>query len=794
MLKWLLLLFIIQHLRSFTFLYPSVSPNVLTINTITTYTFFAERSYDINLSPTPYSAQLVAAGSPIIIQFPSQYTLSSPNVSSLLINDASIPSFTFNVSSNNITIANGIGNNSAIANVTITVDNILNPYPAITTSPFIIAIGTDVSASSTSSSITLTPGTFVACSVSFSPSTVNTTGAMVVSLTPKNKILGNNSIVITFPPSLQWSQDISTSHSLPIGSTLTCLNVLGAVTSASCSGEASSAIVTYRISAINGSSLISAFSYSISSLFSPPTTSPPDTLDIRSVSSTGDYIDTCTTTISGLTAQSLSVALATSSSPLYINSLTSLIFNFTLADTISKSDYFQLTFPAGTTFSFVAIASSNLNLFSSGVTFNSTNLTLIMRQASTSPTRFAGTVCTITIGRYTAPPSTKTTDPFTFQVYTSTGGLKMQGLATISATANTYIATVGAASSNINKNTSYTFIVTTLDSMLSSSMIQVKFPSELTLSISANCVSSTNFSSAGNMTCTMNGTNTVLIKNLSSSTITPGIYSFTIGSVVNRGKALTTSNFSLTYYYSSDTSGRVGTSNSAGVTLLANPINASSISGQLSNNSVTASGVTMNITFTAEDAVAANGYIMMTIPSEISIITSYVAQCIIYVGNVSNIPSCSLTNATFRVPIGSMSIDAGQAVTVTLIGFAINPKSTRPTSFLSIYTYSSDNFMIGYSNSSFRVSSFVPVGYSFLSLVQSNSTNSLATTYTVKLQQSSSWDSNSSLLIQLPPAVTSNSSIVCADSNTNVSIDCSYSGNSSANFIKLNLATSGNSL
>ena len=160
-----------------------------------------------------------------------------------------------------------------------------------------------------------------------------------------------------------------------------------------------------------------------------------------------------------------------------MNSLTSLIFNFTLTDTISKSDYFQVTFPLGTSFSFVAIASSNLNLFSSGVTYNSTNLTLIMRQASTSPTRFAGTVCSITIGRYTAPTSTKTTDPFALQVYTSTGGLKMQGTSTITATANTYTTLVTALNYNINKNTSYTFAVTTLDSMLSSSMIQIKFPS-----------------------------------------------------------------------------------------------------------------------------------------------------------------------------------------------------------------------------------------------------------------------------------------------------------------------------
>ncbi len=323
--------------------------------------------------------------------------------------------------------------------------------------------------------------------------------------------------------------------------------------------------------------MTSAFSYSISSLFSPPTTTPPDTLEIRSVSSSGDYIDICTTTITGLTAQPLSLTLSTSSSPLYVNSLTSLIFNFSLTDTISKSDYFQLTFPSGTTFSFVAIASSNLNLFSSGVTYNSTNLTLIMRQASTSPNRFAGTVCSITMGRYTAPPSTKITDSFSLQVYTSTGGLKMQGLATITATANTYTTTVGAASYNINKNTSYTFTVTTLDSMLSSSMIQVKFPSELTLSVSTNCVSSANFSSGGNITCTVNGTNTILLKNLSGSTITPGIYSFTIGSVINTGKALITSNFSFIYYYSNDTSARVGVSNSGGVTLLANSINSSSI-------------------------------------------------------------------------------------------------------------------------------------------------------------------------------------------------------------------------
>jgi hypothetical protein len=93
-----------------------------------------------------------------------------------------------------------------------------------------------VSASSSSSSITLTPANFTSCGVSFSPSTVNTTGVMVVSITPKNKILVNGSIIITFPPSLQWSQDISTSHPLAIGSTLTCASLSGGILSGSCSG------------------------------------------------------------------------------------------------------------------------------------------------------------------------------------------------------------------------------------------------------------------------------------------------------------------------------------------------------------------------------------------------------------------------------------------------------------------------------------------------------------------------------------------------------------------------------
>ena len=614
MLEWLLCWLLLHCCNSFTFIYPSVSPSNLTINVLTTYTFLAMRNYDVALNPTPYATQLVPAGASIVITFPNQYSLTSPVVADLLINDASITGFNFTVNSTSITISNAVLSSAAIANVTITVNNILNPYPAITTNPFIVAIGSDISANSSSSAITLTAGSFSACSLSFSPSTVNTTGAMVVTVSPANKILVGGAVIVTFPPSLQWVQDISASHTLPIGSALTCSKLSGSVISGSCSGSVSTAEVTYLISAINGSIVSSAFSYSVSSLFSPPTTSPPDTLQIRSVSASGDTIDSCSTSITGLTAQTLALSLSPSSSPLLVNSLTSLILSFSLPDTISKSDYFQLLFPSNSTFAFSVVSSSNLSLFNSGVTYNASNLTLIMRQATTSSIKFAGTVCAITVSQYRAPTSTKTTDYFTLQVYTSSGALKMQGVANLTATAKKYITTVLPASYLINNNASYAFTVSTTDSMLSSAVIQLKFPAELSFAFAGNCIASNNFTS-GAPNCLPNGTNTVLISNLSNATISPGTYTFAVQTLTNAPKALTTSNFTLTYYYSSDSEAQVGTSSISGVTLLPNEINGSSIAVQLTNSTVTASAVTMNISFKSEDAVGSGGHITITIAS-----------------------------------------------------------------------------------------------------------------------------------------------------------------------------------
>jgi hypothetical protein len=245
------------------------------------------------------------------------------------------------------------------------------------------------------------------------------------------------------------------------------------------------------------------------------------------------------------------------------------VLTFTLTDTLSKNDYFQLVFPTGSVFSFVAVATINLSIFSSSVNFLSANSTLVLRQASISPTRYAGTVCRITIGRYTAPASTLPISPFLLQVYNQNNSLKMQGTASLTASPKTYAFTVAPASALINQPTSYAFTLAVQDPMLSTGMIQVTFPSELVFSVTSNCISNSNFTSPATPLCTLNGNHSVLLSNLSSADLAASTYAFTVQGVTNSDRALTTSNFSTVVYYSSNPQAQVGTSSISGVTLLA---------------------------------------------------------------------------------------------------------------------------------------------------------------------------------------------------------------------------------
>jgi hypothetical protein len=192
----ILLITLLAVNAAFTFIYPTVSLDILTINKAATYTFLAMRNYDVALSPTPYASQPLPNNSKLVIIMPASYnlTITTPAVTSFSVNGNPVPSFTMSITSNNITITSTVLSNLALANASVTIANITNPYPAITTNPFVIVIGADQSDNSTSSSVTLTADNFISCSIGFSPAYVNTTGKMLVTISPTNKILNNGYI------------------------------------------------------------------------------------------------------------------------------------------------------------------------------------------------------------------------------------------------------------------------------------------------------------------------------------------------------------------------------------------------------------------------------------------------------------------------------------------------------------------------------------------------------------------------------------------------------------------------
>lgn len=144
-----------------------------------------------------------------------------------------MPSFTCNIDSANkkISFNNAITTNQFISDVTLIISNVLNPFPAITTSPFLVTVGIDYSANDPFAAVSLSPDQFTNTLITFNPSTVNTTSNMIFNIKTTNKLPIGASIIIKFPYNLQWAEDVSTNHQLPLASGMSCSSLSGNINS-----------------------------------------------------------------------------------------------------------------------------------------------------------------------------------------------------------------------------------------------------------------------------------------------------------------------------------------------------------------------------------------------------------------------------------------------------------------------------------------------------------------------------------------------------------------------------------
>lgn len=200
-----------------------MSPTSTTINTVTQYAITYDRTQDDNFIGTAYNSIAILPLDTVTVTFPNTYSLTSVNCTVSVNGNIPLTPTSCTVSGQKVIATGVVSTNTYISSLVFYISNILNPSPAITTAEFYGTIGSDTSGTGIfSSTVVLTASTFINCYITFSPNTVNSTSAMVLTLVPQNAIPSGGSVTVQFPTNRRWTNDISTTNFIPINSAMSC--------------------------------------------------------------------------------------------------------------------------------------------------------------------------------------------------------------------------------------------------------------------------------------------------------------------------------------------------------------------------------------------------------------------------------------------------------------------------------------------------------------------------------------------------------------------------------------------
>lgn len=156
----------------------------------------------------------------------------------------------------------------------------------------------------------LTPDALSNCSVSFSPSTVNTEATATYTIITKNTVDAGGSITITFPST--WANSASSSYSPLIYSTTTCTRVSGSSLKSSLTcdifGQKMSAGSAFNATVDPNSVLV----FTSSRIRSPPTIFSGYTVTISTETSAGNSVDSSNCPVAVVGEQALSLTSTSS--------------------------------------------------------------------------------------------------------------------------------------------------------------------------------------------------------------------------------------------------------------------------------------------------------------------------------------------------------------------------------------------------------------------------------------------------------------------------------------------------
>lgn len=285
---FLTLLHLLQTPQAYQFSSLIINPDQKTINTATVYQIDFDRTQDNNFNPTTlYQTVLIGPSDTITVTFPASYAMPSGVSCVIEVDGGGQFAPACAVSGRRVVVSGFVTGPRAIGKVSLWVSSITNPSPAILTDYFTGTIGSDTTGPGYyASQVQLEPSTFTSCYSTFSPTTVNSTADMLITLVPTNRIPADGYIVVKFPAGRRWVNDISLTNYFPISAGMACgsrsANVL---TSIQCTGDNIQTQVT--ASNLFASPVSSSFSFSINSFLSPPTNQQSDPLTATSYSPTG---------------------------------------------------------------------------------------------------------------------------------------------------------------------------------------------------------------------------------------------------------------------------------------------------------------------------------------------------------------------------------------------------------------------------------------------------------------------------------------------------------------------------
>lgn len=347
------------------------------------------------------------------------------------------------------------------------------------------------------------------------------------------------------------------------------------------------------------------------------------------------------------------------------------------------------------------------------------------------------------------------------------------------------IVTASASFSNnsIGASSTLTVSFTSVNTLISGSIVLIIIPPEITLSGSASC------SSTISSSCSLFNSTTVSIGILAATVPAGSNFQITIGQVSNPPTTTPTSSFTIhTYYYNLSTPVDQLTS---GLVLQAAPTTLASADLVPSSLTVAATS-TYTLTFKNRNTLPAGSQIALSFPIDFS--SSGGVSLVSFISSSNNIPGCTISVA------GSMKFNfsncfpsgiPAQTTLVLSLSNILNPTSTKPSASLQLETFY-NGYLMEYLYSGITVTMTTPAALSFAAVVPTDTTVNAVTSYLVSLSFSQTHYSGDSVIITIPSTITLRTGLTCSSSVGGLTVSCLQQ---SANVIRVTMTgTIGSSL